>query len=360
VDPRRILRHSCHTRPTARTVAAGRRAAPVPLHEQTPARPRRLDARSLPTCDADTLGLHMHRSTLLRLPLAVRSLAVVALLAVVVTAGAPASIRVRAGDTLSEIAQRHGTSVAALRALNGLKGNGIFAGERLKVPGSSGSSGARTVERGYTVRSGDTLSGIAKRYGVSTGTIRVRNRLTGALQIGRRLAIPVRVSGSSASRPSGSSTPVASGVSAAAAASRARLRHGPQPSKAAVRKMVAKAARKHHVSPSLALSVAYHESGFQQRVVSGVNAIGVMQVLPSTGRVLSAQYGRRLDLLKASDNITAGVLLLRQLLRSTGSERMALAGYYQGLGSIAKKGLLPQTHSYIASIGYLRPRFLHG
>ncbi|MCW2777105.1 MAG: Peptidoglycan-binding LysM [Frankiales bacterium] len=305
----------------------------------------------------------MLRSTLFRLPTAVRSLAAVALLAVVVTAGAPSFIRVRSGDTLSEIAQRHGTSVAQLRALNGLQGNGIFAGELLKVPGSGSRSSGRTVERGYTVRSGDTLSGIAKRYGVTTRTIRVRNRLTGALQVGRRLAIPVRVGGSSSSSSSsssGSRASVPSSVSASAAHHRAVLRHRAVPSKATVRAMVAKAARKHGVSPSLALSVAYHESGFQQRVVSGVDAIGVMQVLPSTGRVLSRQSGRHLDLLKAQDNVTAGVLLLKQLLRATGSERMALAGYYQGLGSIAKKGLLPQTHSYIASIGYLRPRFLHG
>ncbi len=93
------------------------------------------------------------------------------------------------------------------------------------------------------------------------------------------------------------------------------------------------------------------------RVVSSVDAIGVMQVLPSTAKVLSRQYGRSLNLLKAQDNITAGVLLLRQLQRSTGSTNMTLAGYYQGLGSISRKGLLPQTHSYIRSIEILRKRF---
>ena len=82
--------------------------------------------------------------------------------------------------------------------------------------------------------------------------------------------------------------------------------------------MVAATARRHGVSPSLAVAVAYHESGFQQRVVSGVNAIGVMQVLPSTGRVLRQQSGRHLDLLDTQDNVTAGVLLLRQLVRSDG------------------------------------------
>ena len=78
------------------------------------------------------------------------------------------------------------------------------------------------------------------------------------------------------------------------------------------------------------------------------------------GRVLSQQDGRTLDLLTTQDNITAGVLLLRQLLRSTGSTDRALAGYYQGLGSIARQGILPQTRSYIRSITLLRSRFTAG
>jgi soluble lytic murein transglycosylase-like protein len=133
-----------------------------------------------------------------------------------------------------------------------------------------------------------------------------------------------------------------------------------QPSKAQVRALVAKTARKHGVDPSLALAVAFHESGFQQRVVSPVDAIGVMQVLPSTRRVLARQYDRKLDLLKAQDNITAGVLLLKQLLRSTGRADRALAGYNQGLGSVAARGLLPQTHAYIRNVSALRARFRQG
>ena len=293
-----------------------------------------------------------------------RTLTVVVLLAAVVTAAAPSTVLVRPGDTLSELALRHRTSVATLQALNGLPGNAtLYAGARLRLPGARGTArSSRRVERGHTVRRGETLSGIAARYGTSVQAVRVRNRLprSGLVQVGRRLAIPVRTTARSTPSAPATSVRIPSSVRRAAAASRARLRGTRQPSKAAVRRMVARTARKHGVSPSLAVSVAYHESGFQQRVVSGVNAIGVMQVLPSTGRVLSRQHGRRLDLYRAQDNVTAGVLLLRQLLRSTGSERMALAGYYQGLGSIARKGLLPQTHAYIRSIGHLRGRFARG
>jgi soluble lytic murein transglycosylase-like protein len=121
--------------------------------------------------------------------------------------------------------------------------------------------------------------------------------------------------------------------------------------------MVADTARRYGVDPSLAMAVAFHESGFQQRVVSPVNAIGVMQVLPSTGAGISRSMGRQLDLLNVNDNITAGVYLLRQLIRQTGSTDAALAGYYQGLSSVSKRGRLPQTEVYIKTVNSLRARF---
>lgn len=315
-----------------------------PLHAGHPAQPLCAGARPA--------GRLLRRS---------RALVVLVLLTAVVTAAAPAFVRVKPGDTLSGIADRHGTSVRTLRELNRLPGNGVlYAGTRLRLPGgarAAGGSGTGAAERGYTVRAGDTLSGIAQRFGVSVRSIRVRNRLSGPLLVGRRLAIP-GTSRSSSAAPTSSVVPAS--VSSSAAANRARLRRMQVPSKAAVRRMVASTARRHGVSPSLALSVAYHESGFQQRVVSPVDAIGVMQVLPSTGRALSRQHGRKLDLLRADDNITAGVLLLRQLIRSTGSVDGALAGYYQGLGSIRSRGLLPQTKSYIRNVGALRARFRSG
>ena len=50
-------------------------------------------------------------------------------------------------------------------------------------------------------------------------------------------------------------------------------------------------------------------------LVSPVDAIGAMQVLPSTARALGRLHGRSFDLLKASDNVEAGVLLLRDAPR---------------------------------------------
>jgi LysM repeat protein len=300
-----------------------------------------------------------------------RTLGALVVLAVVVTAHAPSVITIRPGDTLWDLARTHGTTVNALAQLNGLSGNGtIYAGQTLKVSGSSGSGTAGTAARTHTVRGGETLSHLAVRYGTTAAAIRSANRLSSStIYAGRRLTIP----GAGAGGGAGTGTALASvpttnagkkipeAVRRSVAQNRTILAARSHPSKAEIRRMVAATARKHGVSPSLAVSVAYHESGFKQHVVSGVNAIGVMQVLPSTGRVVAQQHRVRLDLLDPQDNITAGVLLLRQLMRSTGSADQALAGYYQGLGSIARRGLLPQTHTYIRNVNALRStRFPNG
>lgn len=86
--------------------------------------------------------------------------------------------RVRTGDTLSVIAQRNGTSVANLRAMNRLQNDLIFAGETLIVgigPDTSGSAGIGE----YHVRPGDTLSEIAAAHGMTLSELRAVNRMSG-------------------------------------------------------------------------------------------------------------------------------------------------------------------------------------
>ena len=305
----------------------------------------------------------MNRPTRSRRARSGRTLGALLALAVVATAHAPSVITVRPGDTLWDLAKKHGTTVSALQSLNDLPGNGmIFAGDTLRLPGSAGGAAAPARASGTThvVRSGETLSHLAVRYGTTSAAIRAANGMTtSTLYAGRRIAIPT--GGADAVPATNAGQRIPDEVRSSVAENRAILAARSHPSKAAVRRMVADTARRYGVSPSLAVAVAYHESGFQQRVVSGVNAIGVMQVLPRTGRVLGQQHGMSLNLLDTQDNITAGVLLLRQLNRSTGSDDRTLAAYYQGLGSIAQKGLLPQTHTYIRNINYLRAhRFPRG
>jgi membrane-bound lytic murein transglycosylase D len=98
--------------------------------------------------------------------------------------------RVRSGDTLAAIARHHGTSIDEVVRLNGIKNaNRIRPGQRLLIEGRAP---ARASASGrYTVRSGDTLSAIAKKHGVSVGELREWNGLParGYIHPGQELRI---------------------------------------------------------------------------------------------------------------------------------------------------------------------------
>ena len=118
--------------------------------------------------------------------------------------------------------------------------------------------------------------------------------------------------------------------------------------------MIVRIARQQGVDPRLALAIAYQESGWNQRAVSPANAVGVMQVIPQSGQWASSLVGRRLDLLKAKDNITAGVVMLRALGHSTNSAKKTVAAYYQGLGALQKHGMYDDTKLYVRNVLALR------
>src|SRR5699024_1853293 len=85
--------------------------------------------------------------------------------------------KVKKGDTLSEIAQRYGTTTRVLQNLNGIKNaNLIRPGQKIKLPAGSGTSKATY----YTVKRGDNVSTIAQRYGTTTKQIVRWNNLKNA------------------------------------------------------------------------------------------------------------------------------------------------------------------------------------
>ena len=110
-------------------------------------------------------------------------------------------------------------------------------------------------------------------------------------------------------------------------------------------------ARHYGVDRQLVHAVAWMESGFQTNLTSKVGAWGVMQILPPTWRyVETVLLGRKVPH-TASGNIRVGVVFLRQLLREfNGSERLALAGWYQGPASVRKRGLLHETKVFVANV----------
>ncbi len=103
---------------------------------------------------------------------------------------------VRSGDTLYRIALRHGTTVQKLAAANNITNiNLIRVGQVLIIPGSGGSTPAPTppppTTRRYTVRAGDTLYSIARRYGTTVQKIVSANKLSNPnlIRVGQVLVI---------------------------------------------------------------------------------------------------------------------------------------------------------------------------
>ncbi|HEX3705241.1 MAG TPA: LysM peptidoglycan-binding domain-containing protein [Mycobacteriales bacterium] len=288
-----------------------------------------------------------------------RSVAIPLVLAAIVTASASGItlIRVHPGDTLSAIAARYHTSVAHLVKINDLPGNGdlIYAGQTLKVPSGRHTSHSGTSHRGshvvitwHTVVQGDTVDGLAARFHVKPSTIARRNHLAKSLVIvlGERLAIPRRVHHAVAQ------------VTAGVAHERRVLARHAEPSRDQVAAMIRTTAGRWGLDHSLAMAIAWQESGFNMREVSPVGAIGTMQVMPYTGAYVSADVvHRHLDLYDAQDNVTAGVALLSVLTHEAKSERQAVAGYYQGLQSVRDHGMFRSTKQYVANVMALRASF---
>ena len=199
----------------------------------------------------------------------------------------------------------------------------------------------------HVVRPGDTATGLATRYHAWTRELIALNHLgrAGVLRVGERVRIPVVLSAlpraqAPTTRPS---QPPTVGFEAPAGRDQ-------------VRQAIARQARAAGVPVRLAQAVGWQESGWRQSVTSPAGAVGVMQVLPTTGLWMSLYAGRALDVRDTRDNITAGVTLLRVLLAETRSTRKAVAAYYQGLGALRRHGLYEETRTYVRNVLAIRDR----
>ena len=112
---------------------------------------------------------------------------------------AGASVTVRPGDTLSTIAAANGVSLTRLMQANGISNpNLVITGQRLVIPGARNTAAAPAPKplptARYTVKSGETLSEIANRFGTSTERLIQLNRISNPNLVvaGTQLAIPGR------------------------------------------------------------------------------------------------------------------------------------------------------------------------
>lgn len=281
---------------------------------------------------------------------------------------------VSSGDTVSHLATRYGTSVKAIVEANGLDSRAfIVVGQRLTIPGAS----ATEVEQGrsttaktsssttHTVVAGDTVSRIASRHGVSVASIVKANGLDlrAFIVVGQKLTIPGATEDSS-ELPDGEKVPdtfagrtYPKHVVDSANKNKAALLAAGVPSRATMQATVVATAKKLGVSSALAQAVAFQESGFNHASVSPANAIGTMQVIPTSGDWAETLVGHSINLLDPDDNVTAGVAILRQLVTSAPDLDTAIAGYYQGATSVRKYGMFSDTRRYVANVRTLMEQF---
>ena len=176
----------------------------------------------------------------------------------------------------------------------------------------------------YSVKPGDNLTAIAAHFGVTPAALAVLNGITklNLIRVGTALRIPV-------------------------------------PSPATVEALLAKYAKTYKVEAALVKALAWQESGWQQQVISDMGAVGVMQLMPETGRFTGEIILQRMiNTANLEHNVEAGVAFFAYLVRQAkGDVPLAVAGYYQGLRSVRQKGMQADTKRYVANVMALRQRF---
>jgi N-acetylmuramoyl-L-alanine amidase len=253
---------------------------------------------------------------------------------------------IRYGEHLTGIAAAFGTTIAAIVAANHLSSpDRIFAGQRLVIPGgvvtpvTPASSVAPAPMTGpYRVHTGDTLSAIAGRYHTTIDVLASLNHLADASRIFVDQVLLVPIAAPAGSDWSTRRFDPAVGLKMS--------------SRSAVRDAIVWEAHRVGVPVPLALAVAWQESGWRQDVVSAAGAVGVMQLLPDTADwVAGAMLGEPVDIGSTSQNVRAGVRLLKHYLaRYAGDQRLVLAAYYQGQRAVDEHGIYPISRPYIDSI----------
>ncbi len=202
------------------------------------------------------------------------------------------------------------------------------------------SNSSRPTGKGYRVKSGESLSSIARAQNTTVKALAETNKLklNATLRIGQALSLPkVQLHGPK-------SLP-------------ARLRANP--TRLAVRKHTAKWAKANNIPQDLLEATLWQESGFDQSKVSSTGAIGVGQIMPDTAGFIEKELiGVDLNPRVTENNVRMSARYLRYLLKENRSNTTkALHAYYQGMGSIKENGLYDDTIRYARNVQALRRHF---
>lgn len=252
---------------------------------------------------------------------------------------------VEPGDTLSEIAVRSGTSVAALMEENDLSSpHRIRIGQKLSIPHGNGAVAQQTAVANaspatYVVAPGDTIGHIAIRLGVTRAELVAANGISNPnrIRVGQTLTVP------------------AGGVAPQSTTNRYPElpdRITSNPDRLGLVPYFERWAEANGLPVDLVMAVAWQESGWNNSAVSFKGAVGIGQIMPATGVwVASDLIGRpELDTTRPEDNIRISARYLRWLINYLGSEDLALAGYYQGPGAVNAGIMYEDTEQYVANV----------
>ncbi|MFP5247866.1 MAG: lytic transglycosylase domain-containing protein [Thermoanaerobaculia bacterium] len=114
-------------------------------------------------------------------------------------------------------------------------------------------------------------------------------------------------------------------------------------------------ARKYDLPPELVAAMVHTESDFRPGLVSHKSAQGLMQIVPSTARLLGIN-----NPFDPEQNIAAGTKYFRYLLDRFDNETVALAAYNAGEGNVERFGGVPpfpETRAYIAKVNRRTHRY---
>ncbi len=272
--------------------------------------------------------------------------------AFVVPASAHETYVVGPGDTLSEVAQRSGTSVSAIMAENGLANpHRIRIGQQLRLPHGTAAQAVTSVASPasspgtYTVAPGDTLGHIAIRLGVKRSDLISINGLSNPdrIRIGQKLTVP---QGGVVPRATSSYQTIPDRITN-------------DSDRLALIPIFERWSSANNLPVELVMAVAWQESGWNNAAVSSKGAVGIGQIMPATGVwVASDLIGRpELNTSNSEDNIRISARYLRWLIDYLGTEELALAGYYQGPGAVRAGISYTDTERYVANVISLRPLF---
>lgn len=113
--------------------------------------------------------------------------------------------------------------------------------------------------------------------------------------------------------------------------------------------LIYKEAKKNNIRPELVAAVVQAESRFKPTARSGAGAIGLMQLVPRTGRWMGAR-----DLTNPQQNIAAGAKYLKYLNeRFDGNQTKVIAAYNAGEGNVKRFGGVPpfkETRNYVVKV----------